>query len=97
MFKLVTRINPNYFIFVTLVLAIVAKCMLFQLLVFETLNLDSAVSIFKFYGTALAISIFLSSFVFISKHHWWTIALLLLIDLWELANLTYYIELMEPL
>lgn len=90
MFKLVTRINPNYFIFVTLVLAIVAKCILFQFLVFETLNLDSAVSIFKFYGTVLAISIFLSSFVFISKHHWWTIVLLLLIDLWELANLTYY-------
>lgn len=88
--KLITRNNSSCLIFVTLVLAIVAKCMLFQLLVFETLNLDSVVNIFKFYGTAFAISIFLSSFVFISKRHWWTIVLLLAIDIWELANLTYY-------
>lgn len=88
--KVITRNNSNWFVFISLALAIVVKCVLFQQLVFETLNLDSFASMFKFYGTVLFIAIFLSSFVFISKHYWWTIALLLLIDIWELGNFTYY-------
>lgn len=84
------RDYTHWLIFISLILAITLKCIMFQKLVFGTYNLDSAINIFKFYGTTLAIALFLSSLVFISKHYWWTIVLLLLIDIWELANLTYY-------
>ena len=47
------------------------------------------IEVFVFYLPKIVVSILLGSFVFLTKRNWWTILLLLVIDLWCIANLMY--------
>lgn len=47
-------------------------------------------SISLFFLPKIAISLLMSSFILITKKHWWTIYASLLIDIWIIGNIIYY-------
>ncbi len=48
------------------------------------------IAFYKFYMAKLLMPLFIASFVFISRHRWWTILVSFLTDIWCMANLIYY-------
>lgn len=88
--QLSQRLKQLLCVFALLTITIWAKQILFQGIVFDDLYLHNPAEAFKFYAGTFAVSIFLASFVFIIPGKWWTIILLLTIDVWFLAQLIYY-------
>ena len=70
------------------------KCILFHWDAFHSILISSAwrdpLSFYKFYMAKLLMPLFIASFVFITKHYWWTIVVSLLVDIWSIANLIYF-------
>ena len=66
------------------------KCILFHWDAFHSILISSAwrdpLSFYKFYMAKLLMPLFIASFVFITKHYWWTIVVSLLVDIWSIAN-----------
>ena len=70
------------------------KSILFHWDAFHSILISSAwrdpLSFYKFYMAKLLMPLFIASFVFITKHYWWTIVVSLLVDIWSIANLIYF-------
>jgi len=74
--------------------AILFKVVFFHWECFHSLMISSLwrspMDFFEFWLPKISITLFLSCFVFVSKHPWWTIVILLFIDVWCLANIIYF-------
>ena len=80
--------------FALLAIAILFKIVLFHWLSFQTIIISSLwknpLIFYVFWTPKIAISLFIASFVFISKRKWWSVIVLLLIDAWCISNMIYY-------
>lgn len=88
--QLSQRFRQLICIFCLMVIAIWAKQILFQGIVFDDLYMHNPAEAFKFYAGTLAVSLCLASFVFIIPGKWWTIFLLFTIDVWFMSQMIYY-------
>ena len=79
--------HPCFFSFTVFAVLIFAKTFYFHFAI-ETPSLPQSFSLFFF--PKIAISLFISSFLFITKRNWWTIPILLFIDIWIVGNIIYY-------
>ena len=70
------------------------KCTLFNWYCFHSILISSLwhrpYVFFAFWMPKISISIFIASFVFITKKFGWSIIILFLVDIWMLANLLYF-------
>lgn len=82
--------KTSYIQFGTFVAILFAKSVLFQWAAFHCLLFDSSFSVCTFYADQMLMALFVASFLFISKHRWWTILICVAEDLWNIANLIYY-------
>ena len=84
----------NWILFAVLTLVILSKIAMFQYFTFHSILLSSLwkspAAFFAFWLKKIAISALLTSLVFIVKNRWWTLPMLVVIDLWILANYIYY-------
>ena len=83
------------FIFLACVAAIVAKCVMFHYSCFgflpETESLtDAPVSFWSFWLPKLTVALVLSLPLLLTRRTWWSVVMLLVIDLWIVANLLYF-------
>lgn len=80
-------LSYQHIVFALIAIVVFYKCMLFHNLCFEStpekLN-------FGFYLPKIAVALCIASFAYLFKRQWWSIAVLLLIDTWCFANLTYF-------
>ena len=85
--------RAQWCVFVLLALTIFIKCVLFHWCCFHSILISSLwkepLDFFAFWLPKINIAILLASFVFIIRNRWWTIIMLLLIDLWCISNLMY--------
>lgn len=86
--------RANWLLFSAFAIILFLKNILFHLDAFHTILISSLwqdpLSFYKFYMAKLLMPLFIASFLFISKHRWWTIVLSVLVDLWNTANIIYY-------
>lgn len=83
--------QSKWLIFGLFAIIVIIKNVLFQNAIFDDLYVGNFIEAFKFYGGITAFSIFLASFILISKHKpWWSVLLSLLIDVWCMALTIYY-------
>ena len=86
--------DNKWLIFLAFTLLLFAKCLLFHWSVFHSILISSLwkapLEFFKFYMAKLLTSMFIASFIFISKRLWWTWVIALLTDIWCIANSIYY-------
>lgn len=84
----------TWILFFLFAFSIFIKCMLFHWFYFHSIIFSGIWlrpwGTFLFYLPKLLVSVLLASFVFLFKRKWWTTILLLLIDLWCIANLVYH-------
>lgn len=84
----------NWLLFAILTLIILLKITLFQFFVFHSILISSLwtapAAFFAFWLKKIAISALFASIVFIVKNKWWTLPMLIIIDLWIIANYIYY-------
>lgn len=70
------------------------KCVLYYWLCYHSIYISSLwrnpPAFFDFWLPKLAVSLFLASFVFVSKRQWWTIVVSLIADVWIIADLIYF-------
>ena len=74
-------------VFILLFVLVLYKICLFHRLCYGTIvgyNLQAV------YLPKIAVSLFLASFCLLSRSQWWTLPVLLLTDIWCVANLTYF-------
>ena len=84
-----TSVN-QWFIFGLLACVVFLKELLFQGLVFRDLYFRNFQYAYKFYGSTIAIAIVIASFTLLFRHQWWSLAILLLIDVWFISQIVYY-------
>lgn len=81
-------------LFLLFAILLFIKCLLFHKDAFNVMSICSfwhnPLTFYKFYMAKLLMPLFISSFIFITRHYWWTIVLALLIDVWCVANLIYF-------
>lgn len=86
--------RANWLLFSAFAIILFLKNILFHWDAFHTILISSLwhnpLSFYKFYMAKLLMPLFVASFLFISKHRWWTIVVTVLIDLWATANLIYF-------
>lgn len=86
-------LTRKWFVFVLFVLSIFAKGCLFHWLVFNSLLVSSLwkepIEFIWFYLPKMAPAIIIGSFIFVSKHNWWSIIVNVFYDIWIIANLFY--------
>ena len=91
---LVLRDNRSLAIFSLFVFSIFVKCLFFHYVCFGYIAFSSLwnnpAEFFAFYFSKISISLFVASFVFLTKRQWWTIVLFALSCLWHIANIIYY-------
>lgn len=84
----------NYILFAIFAVVLFAKCILFHWDVYHSILISALwknpIAFYKFYMAKLLMPLFIASFILISKHRWWTIAVCVLTDIWSIANLIYY-------
>ena len=82
------------FIPVVFALTIFVQCVLFHYLIYKEILLStlwhSPVDFFRFYLPAATMAVFFSSFVFLFKNKWWTVAISMLFNIWIWANMWYF-------
>lgn len=92
--SILQRNRVNFLLFVLFTFVLFFKCVLFHWDAFNSILISSLwknpLSFYKFYMAKLLMPMFISSFIFISKSHIWTIVISFLIDVWCIANLIYY-------
>ncbi len=80
-------LSYQHIVFALLAIVVFYKCMLFHNLCFEStpekLN-------FGFYLPKIAVSLYIASFAYLFNRQWWSVVVLLIIDTWCFANLTYF-------
>lgn len=81
-------------VFITFTLLILLQCIVFHYSCFRYIAFSSLwhapTEFIAFYASKLLPAVFISSFIFLTKHYWWTIIISVLIDLWMIANIIYY-------
>ena len=81
-------------VFMTFTLLILLQCIVFHYSCFRYIAFSSLwhapTEFIAFYASKLLPAVFISSFIFLTKHYWWTIIISVLIDLWMIANIIYY-------
>lgn len=82
--------SKDVLVFIAFVLAILIKNILFQRFVFGDLYLKNPINAFKFYGAVISIAALLVSPIFVTKRYWWTVVLLMIVDVWYMALMVYY-------
>ncbi len=80
--------RANWCLFIFFVAALIAKCVLFYWLYRDTFVAREREC--SFYLAIIAISVAIASLIFLFKRKYWTIYLLVLLDVWMMANLWYY-------
>ncbi|MCQ2607074.1 MAG: LTA synthase family protein [Bacteroidales bacterium] len=81
----------KFFLFFTIIFF---KCLAFHYGCFHYLAIGSLISspseFFAFYFAKILPAVFIASFLFISKKGWWSIPIIILVDIWLVANYIYY-------
>lgn len=81
-------------VFCLFTLLLFVKQLIFHWDAFHSLLVSSLwrnpIAFYKFYMAKLLMPLFIASFVFISRHRWWTVLVSFLTDIWCMANLIYY-------
>ena len=81
-------------VFCLFTLLLFAKQLIFHWDAFHSLLISSLwrnpIAFYKFYMAKLLMPLFIASFVFVSRHRWWTVLVSFLTDIWCMANLIYY-------
>lgn len=84
----------KWVVFVMFALVLLIKTMCFHLYTEQSILLSSIINhpseFCRFWIGKILPSIFLGSFIFLSKRYWWTIIANLCVDIWAIANLFYY-------
>ena len=87
-------IDLKWMVFVLFALVLLIKTMCFHFYTEQSILLSSIVNhpseFFRFWIGKILPSIFLGSFIFLSRRFWWTIIVNLCVDIWAIANLFYY-------
>lgn len=84
------RLSSNTKIFILLCISLFIKCILFHYCEYGNFKVSSIRDAIQFYGSTVAITGFISAFVFIIKNNrWWTTVIQIIIDLWIIANMIY--------
>lgn len=86
--------HAQWCLFMLFAFILFIKCILFHWDAFHSILISSAwqdpLSFYKFYMAKLLMPLFIASFVFVTKHYWWTFVVSLLVDIWCIANLIYF-------
>ena len=80
----------SWLVFGLFVIAVLSKNVLFQQYVFDELYINNPTEAFKFYGATIAVALLLGSPIVITKNRWWTVVLMLIMDVWYMALMIYY-------
>lgn len=86
--------RAQWCVFVLFAFTIFVKCILFHWDIFHSILISSIwkepTDFFAFWIPKINIALLLASFIFLFPNKWWTVVVLLLIDLWCISNLIYY-------
>lgn len=86
--------SSTWTIFILLSVVLFIKIMYFHWFTFHSVLLSSIYhnpsEFFRFWGGKVAPILFLSSFVFLTKRHWWTVFLNIIVDIWIISNIFYF-------
>ncbi len=83
----------TFYLFCLFAFSLFLQCMLFQWAAFHSISAPSAypgVALLRSFLSKISISLFLASFVFLTRRKWWTVIASLLVDIWIVAELIYY-------
>lgn len=81
------KLNSHFLSFIVFAFLIFAKLFFFQFTV-EKPTFPQSISLF--FLPKIAISLFIASFLFLTKKSWWTIPASFIIDIWIIGNIIYY-------
>ena len=86
--------RSKWLVFLLFASTLFVKTMVFHWLICHNIYISSLWKnppiFFAFWGGKMAPIIFLSSFIWITKKQWWTIAINLVLDFWIIANVFYF-------
>lgn len=80
--------DSSFIFFIVFAALIFVKLFYFQLSIEFPSTRPPSISLF--FLPKIAISLFVSSFIFVVKKKWWTISATLMIDIWIISNIIYY-------
>ncbi len=83
----------TFYLFCLFAFSLFVQCMLFQWAAFHSLLAPSAhpgLAILRSFLLKISTSLFIASFVFLTRRKWWTIIVSVLVNVWIVAELIYY-------
>ncbi len=79
--------KKQHIVFILFLLTLFGKNILFHTFAFDGAMPWGA---WQYYAAKLCVAVCIASFVYISRRPWWTLAVLLIVDIWGIANWLYF-------